>query len=247
MLGPYAATLPSKLFVGSTFQSDIDYSLAKLVGTRFVVAEELPGGRRLNESRLKQLSGGDQVDARHPYCKPFAFEPRCKIVLQSNDLPAVGDSSMGFWRKCRAVPFNVVIPKRQRILDYHNILVKEEGEGILQWLIHGLSAYRAARKAEGTGLAPPLAVEKFTEEYQQEEDVVKLFLAEHTKRKADSWVNATTLYGKFTDFARDRGEHPLIKQNAFGRRLTALGFTKTHKDTGTAYEHLQLKMAGDSE
>ena len=241
VLGPYAATLPSKLFAGSTFQSDIDYSLAKLVGTRFVVAEELPGGRRLNESRLKQLSGGDQVDARHPYCKPFAFEPRCKIVLQSNDLPAVGDSSMGFWRKCRAVPFNVVIPKRQRILDYHNILVKEEGEGILQWLIHGLSAYRAARKAEGTGLAPPLAVEKFTEEYQEEEDVVKLFLAEHTQRRTGQWIQAKILYEKFIDFARDSGERYPIKATAFGRRLTALGYDKKHRDTGTTYENLQLK------
>ncbi len=54
--------------------------IAALSGARFTLASEMPEGRRLNESLVKDLTGGDSITARNLFSNPFTFTPTHKFV-----------------------------------------------------------------------------------------------------------------------------------------------------------------------
>jgi putative DNA primase/helicase len=99
MLGPYAGTMP---FPSADWTHSMsEYQKAELVGRRLVTAAEVSPRGHLNEELIKALTGGDRINARHPYGRPFAFRPTAKFVLSVNDRPTIRDDSRGMWRRIK--------------------------------------------------------------------------------------------------------------------------------------------------
>lgn len=86
-------------------RTSISNDVAALVGRRFVTAIETNDSARLNEARLKGLTGSDAITARHLYGDFFTFHPVAKMWLAFNHKPLVADDSHGFWRRMRLIPF----------------------------------------------------------------------------------------------------------------------------------------------
>lgn len=63
--------------------------IARLQGARFVSAIEAAEGRYLDETVVKQLTGGDIIAARELYKGTFEFPPTFKIFLAANHKPAI--------------------------------------------------------------------------------------------------------------------------------------------------------------
>ena len=76
-----------------------------MAGKRLVTSSETNESTRLNEARIKALTGGDSITARFLYSESFTFDPVAKFWLALNHLPQVRDDSLGFWRRVRVVPF----------------------------------------------------------------------------------------------------------------------------------------------
>ena len=75
LLGNYYQGIQVETLLSKSFQSSSEhYELARVKGARVVVSDEVWEGRKLNESLVKNLTGGDQIHARNPYEKPFSFE-----------------------------------------------------------------------------------------------------------------------------------------------------------------------------
>jgi putative DNA primase/helicase len=78
VLGDYGTNLPfSALELKG--RSSIPNDLVMLVGRRFATAIETQEGVRLNEARIKALTGGDTITARRLYHEHFEFDPTHKI------------------------------------------------------------------------------------------------------------------------------------------------------------------------
>ena len=103
VLGDYFANM-SFSTIELKQRAAIPSDLAALEGKRLVTASE-SGEVRLNEPRIKALTGSDPVTARFLYSEPFTFTPTAKFVLATNTKPVVADNSFGFWRRLRLVPF----------------------------------------------------------------------------------------------------------------------------------------------
>src|SRR5262245_61474280 len=58
--------------------------VASLFGKRLAIASESDDGRQLNEGLVKQLTGGDKLQARRMREDFWEFSPTHKIVLQTN-------------------------------------------------------------------------------------------------------------------------------------------------------------------
>ena len=110
MLGDYATAASTSMLMVKRNES-IACDLAVLKGARFVTASEVEDGQRFAESKVKELTGGDLITARHLYGDPFTFKPNFKIWLCVNHKPTIRGTDMGIWRRVQLIPFTVVIPQ----------------------------------------------------------------------------------------------------------------------------------------
>ncbi|MFK5279863.1 phage/plasmid primase, P4 family, partial [Lacticaseibacillus paracasei] len=161
LLGDYATTAPAGFLM--TGRSD-ESAIARLSGQRLVVCSEIDQSARFDEAKVKLITGGDKLTARFLYGQYFSFVPTHHLWLMGNHQPRVEAGGESFWRRLRLVPFNVTVPKPQRIERLAQIMADEEGPGILAWIITG------AVTAHRDGLAEPAAVMAATDEYASEED-----------------------------------------------------------------------------
>src|ERR671920_1635409 len=81
-LGDYAMRAPTEMLLAK--RSDgVPNDVARLKGARFVSASETEEGRRLAESRIKDLTGHDTITARFMKAEWFDFAPTHKLWLST--------------------------------------------------------------------------------------------------------------------------------------------------------------------
>ena len=233
VLGDYAANTPFSTFeLGDRSGNTND--LAALAGTRLVSAAETSEARRLNEARVKAVTGGDPVTARFLYTEFFEYVPTYKIWLSMNALPTVAGVDEGIWRRLRLIPFNVSFKGREdRTLE---ATLRVEAPGILAWAVDGCLQWQA--KGD---LGAPSAVLDATEAYRAESDVIGRFLEDRTASDPDPrhGVRASDLYSAYSRWCLVMGEKAETA-TTFGRRLGDLGFEKKRAGAGMFYYGLRL-------
>ncbi|HEX7534080.1 MAG TPA: hypothetical protein VF343_02400, partial [Syntrophales bacterium] len=81
--------------------NSIRNDIARMRGARFVSAVEAGSGKKLDESLVKQITGGDMVTARFLFAEYFDFQPQFKLFLASNQLPEISGTDGAIWRRSR--------------------------------------------------------------------------------------------------------------------------------------------------
>lgn len=192
---------------------------ADLQGARFVVLSELEDGRRLAESTVKQLTGGDRIKARYMRQDFFEFEPTHKFLVATNYKPTVRGSDYAIWRRIRLIPFSVIIDKADQDPNLQHAL-HEEATGILTWLVAGCQMWQAR------GLPTPGIVQAATDSYRYEEDRIGAFLADCCDLTDPvEYVSAEDLYKAYSDWATANGERPFAMKR-LGGHLTQRGLDR---------------------
>jgi putative DNA primase/helicase len=131
-----------------------------------VVCSEQTSGNRFDESKIKELTGGDVLSGRYMRQDFFDFWPSHLLLVLSNFLPEVREGGPAFWRRVRLIPFPHLVPDNQQIKDLHELLLAAEGPAILGWAVQGAVGVLA------TGLRDPEAVLAATDNYRTNEDTV---------------------------------------------------------------------------
>ena len=122
----------------------ISNDLAMLASARMVGAVETEDSKRLDEPKIKQITGGDTITARFLHKEFFEFKPQFKIWLATNALPVVRGSDEGIWRRMKRIPFNVYIPDG-KVDEELGDKLRSEASGILNWALERLDDYRRTR------------------------------------------------------------------------------------------------------
>jgi P4 family phage/plasmid primase-like protien len=105
-LGEYKGTVPITLVtdvrgkIGGT--SD---EVLKLKAVRYAVMQEPSKGVKLNEGIMKELTGGDPIQARGLYSESETYIPQFKLAVGTNNLFDVDSNDDGTWRRIRKCPF----------------------------------------------------------------------------------------------------------------------------------------------
>lgn len=206
LLGDYYTTIPIETLLMKQRDSTVDYQLAKLHGARLVVASEIPEGRRLQESQVKDLTGGEPVNARNPHEKPFTFEPSHKVCLFGNHKPIIRGTDHGIWRRIQLIPFTITIPKseqkpRSKLLEEF----KQELSGILNWAIQGYTDYLK------NGLKTSQAVESATREYQEESDTLGSYLNERCEINPIFYCFTKDLFVDYLKWCQETNETSMFR------------------------------------
>jgi putative DNA primase/helicase len=220
IMGDYHRTAPIETFTASNTDRH-PTELAMLRGARLVTATETEEGRRWAESRIKMLTGDDKISARFMRQDFFDFTPQFKLLISGNHKPGLNSVDEAIRRRFNLVPFTVTIPKKKRDVELGNKL-KVEWPGILSWMIEGCMQWQQS------GLAPPKAVIKATEEYLAAEDTIKQWLNECCCEDRGAWTSFGVLYECWKRWAETLGEYAGTSKR-FSQKLEDRGFVPLRK------------------
>jgi putative DNA primase/helicase len=235
VLGDYSAVLPFSSLISKHGADQASNDLAAIQGKRLVTASEINEGTRLNEARIKALTGEDPITARFLYKEFGTFEPVAKFVLSVNHKPIVKDDSVGFWRRVRLIPFLRQFDgtAQDKGLDAK---LQVEWPGILTWALAGCTAWRQAGQ-----LPEPETVKKETKDYQKDSEPLGDFLDACTVESEDDVVGANQLFKAYLHWCEDtkRSKEDRLTSTAFGVAMS-MKFKKKREKSGVYYEGVRL-------
>jgi putative DNA primase/helicase len=216
IFGDYARQTDSETLMAKQQGGGINNDVARLKEARFVAGSETEEGKRLNESLIKRLTGGDTITARYLYQESFEFTPQFKIWISGNHKPVIRGTDPAIWNRVALIPFGVTIPKERqnKLLKYQ--LIEEEGAGILAWLVDGCMAWRAE------GLVKPEAVAGAVSAYKEESDILGAFLNECTYTDTQQILRASHLYASYQAWCKRNNEF-CRSQTKFGKAMAERG------------------------
>jgi P4 family phage/plasmid primase-like protien len=105
-LGSYKGTVPITLItqkrntIGSTSSE-----VAQLMGVRYAVMQEMSKGDKMNEGIMKEITGGDPIQARALFKDTVTFIPQFKLVVCTNTDFEETSNDDGTWRRMRYIDF----------------------------------------------------------------------------------------------------------------------------------------------
>lgn len=235
MLGDYAKQAHSELLVAKKGDS-IPNDVAELQGRRFVATIETEEGKKMAESLMKQLTGGDKITARFMRQDFFSFDPTFKILLAANHRPVVGNNDHALWRRIKLIPFAETISDAEK--DSHlDKKLNAELPGILAWAVQGCLDWQKS------DLGEPPAVTAGTDAYRAESDLLGQFIEECCAQGEGCTASASSLYGAYKVWCEAAGERAKT-QRTFGAGLTERGFDR-YKKSGIWYLGIRLRDERD--
>ncbi|WP_336053834.1 DNA primase family protein [Streptomyces sp. CA2R101] len=219
ILGDYAASAPPGFLMDRGAYAEHSTELTELHGRRLLVCSELKPDDRFDESRIRLLTDGEKIKARRMQQDYFSFNPTHHLWLLGNHCPEVSTGSLTFWRRIRLVPLTRTVSQERRIDNLAFELVRNEGPGILQWLIEGARRYLTTRDS----LKGPERVRIATNAYATTEDHIGRFLDEFCTlgpdRESELCVEQGLLYTKYSAWCTfGQGTRPAAPR-AFAARV----------------------------
>lgn len=242
--GDYAVHASNDLLIASRHGGKSAGELAQMMqlrGARWAVMSELERGSKLAESTMKQLTGGDTINAKHMGQNPVNFEPSHSFFMLTNDLPEVDPRAQAVWARMRVVPFEVSFEGREDTTlsaDLEACL-----EAILAWAVAGLAQYQR----DGRLIAPE-KVKATTDGYRDQNDSLTQFLTDECIIGQGGTVAKSELAEAYSRWQMANRKEPLT-QNMVGKRVRALiedrpqtygGITEGRVTAGMEWRNIRL-------
>lgn len=182
--GQYFGVLPVTILTrrrGSS--SSATPELADKRGRRCLVIQEPEHDDVIFVGYMKELTGGDTIQARALYGAPFEYKPQFKLLLTCNKLPSIPANDGGTWRRLRVTPFEAkFVDPKVKIEDPTIQFIKDPTliERMLEWKsgFMWLLLNKYYPKYKDGGLIEPKKVTQYTDKYKQDSDIIYEFLAE---------------------------------------------------------------------
>src|SRR5215204_1881928 len=223
VLGDYARNTDVETLLIKKYQG-VGNDVAALKGARFVSAAEVEKGRRLAESKVKQLTGRDTVTARFLFGEPFDFKPEFKLWLSTNNKPVIQGTDDAIWDRIRLIPFTQRFEGSKADPKLPDKL-RGELAGVFAWMVEGCLEWQEH------GLEEPKTVTEATKQYREEMDTLASFLDEACVVGAGYRVLAERLYQRYAIWCDKSGERKDPKK-AFVARLGERGFVRRRETAG---------------
>jgi len=234
LMGEYGTVTQSKTF--TTDRGEISNDIAALSGCRFVCASENSSDTHLDESIIKQLTGGDEISARFLHQEYFTFKPRFKIWWSFNHAPNISDMTVSVWRRIKIVPFTEVLPESEWDRELDAKIINAELPGIFNWAIEGLGKYLES------GLQEPEEIKTATKSYKNDQDILLEFfttMTETTESELDR-LKASFLYEQFTTWWNYYESSKPMSRTMFGRLCRDRNMNKIEDREGTFYTNIKI-------
>ena len=210
-------------------QDEHPTELMDLMHTRFVSTIEVADGKRMAETLVKQITGGDFIKARRMHKDPVKFAPTHKLILAANCKPEIEGTDEGIWERIKLIPFPVtfvekdrVDPAQKRFLKDKNLdkTLMSETPGILAQMV------RSCLTWQRDGLGEPAKVVEATASYRAEMDEIERFMDEKCVRLTGIKCKASALYESYMGWCKANGieASKVSSSRKFGGEMEQRGY-----------------------
>jgi P4 family phage/plasmid primase-like protien len=221
--GDYCCKFPVTLLTQKRAASNSATSeLARAKGKRFAVLQEPSEDEKLNVGLMKELSGGDKIQARALFKEPIEFKPQFKMVLTCNHLPNVPSDDGGTWRRIRLVEFTSKFTQNPDAQKENEFPIDVElSTKFVDWREHFMALlidYYKKYCKQG-GIKEPEEVLKCTQEYQRTNDYYLDFKETEMESSDMSFLSVNDSYAMFKTWAKDNVPSLRVKKGDFTKSL----------------------------
>ena len=204
-LGDYKGTVPITLVtekrnsIGGTSSEVI-----QLKGVRYAVMQEPSKDAVINEGIMKELTGGDPIQARALYSDSEIFIPQFTLAVCTNALFEIKSNDDGTWRRMKLVDFlaKFVSEGETHTDDTAYVFPKDKGlkEKLPQWASVFISMLvKRACETDGEVKDCPEVVAA-SNRYRQSQDCITGFIADKLVADDNSYINKKTLNDVFKEW-----------------------------------------------
>ena len=167
--GDYCCKLPISLLTSKRAASNAATpELANTKGKRIASLQEPDTETSLNVGLMKELTGGDTIQARALFKEPIEFKPQFKLILCCNDKPKLPEHDEGTWRRVRNTDFVTAFrhePEEDRVLQFK--IDESLSEHFNDWVEPFMSLLIQYHKQyRKNGLHIPDEIHEYTNEYR---------------------------------------------------------------------------------
>jgi P4 family phage/plasmid primase-like protien len=218
-LGDYKGTVPITLVsesrnkIGGT--SD---EVLKLKGVRYAVMQEPTKGVKLNEGVMKELTGGDPLQARGLYSESEIFEPQFKLVVCTNNLFDIDSNDDGTWRRIRKCTFPAKFVDEGEYYEDETPYVFKKDKSLPEKIslfapVFASMLVKRAFETDGVVLDCQTVLEA-SKKYRCGQDHIAAFVSERIKKTNNptQCIKKRSLLQEFTDwFKQEHGSRKMPK------------------------------------
>jgi putative DNA primase/helicase len=232
VLKDYAAVAPMAALTESKSERH-ETELVILDGKRLVTASETNKGSHWNESRVKQLTGGDAITARRMRQDHYTFEPTHKLLVIGNHPPSLRGVGDAWRRRLRIIGFNHKPLNVDTSLDSKLI---REAAGILRWMINGALDWQKTGE-----LIMPKSVQLATDDFLAGQDVLAPWLTECCEVGPTFKAKASDVRASWKAYAEAAGVDP----SGLNEGLRGKGY-HSKRGTGGTWVYIGFRLKDHS-
>lgn len=222
--------------------------IARSKGKRFAVLQEPSEDEKLNVGLMKELSGGDKIQARALFKDVIEFKPQFKMVLTCNHLPNVPSDDGGTWRRIRLVEFtSKFVNNPDPVKETEFPIDTELSSRFADWKEYFISLLIEYYKkyCDMGGIKEPEEVLQCTREYQRTNDFYLDFVEGEVESHEMSFLSVNDAYSVFKYWQKDNVPHLKIKKKDFMVAMDKVCGKRVSVNRVEGWKGYRIKTGGD--
>ena len=200
------------------------FAATSLYGKTVAIADDINNGRDVDTGILKTIISGDGIRTEFKFENEFEFEPVATILIGMNNIVTFNDTSDGFSRRFKVIPFNhKFVEGENRNNNMKKMLCSPEN---LQYICSKAMFY-FNQVIERDKFTTPQEVANETRSYLLENNIVEQFVQDVPITREET----IEVYAEFKTWCK-QNDYNAYSSNKFGQELKRLGYVKERGTTG---------------
>ncbi len=195
-----------------------------LKGIRLTFATETGQNMKLDESAVKDMTGGESITARELYASYENYKPIFKFLMSGNYKPEITGTDLGIWRRIRLVSFNKTFKGDEidpQLLDK----LLNERDGIFLWILKGYHIW----SRDGLGELPE-SIQEDIEDYRSDMDILGQYIDERLVQEKTAITETETIYKDYRDWMEAGGYSKNVTKRKLTSELMKRGFERDNSN-----------------
>ncbi len=200
---PIAMEVDFNTFTARRDGNDQNFDLADMRPSRLIFASESNKYQSLNPGKIKQLTGGNDIQAAFKHKNRFSYRPQYVVWLSSNHKVMGDPEDDALWYRVLVVEFPNSHAEHEDTSLKARMKQSEAQRGILKWIVEGAIRWYASKRLE-----VPEQVRLATQAHRDELDTIALWINDEVTEDETAFAPFAEAYQSYSLWCENNGVEP---------------------------------------